>query len=300
MQIDEVVWQIINHGHCSYKIITATQNFCRNEYNATGLCTRSSCPLANSNYATILEKKGVCYLNIKTAERCHMPNKAWEVIRLDKSYAKALEQIDEHLQYWPKFLIHKCKQRLTKLRQMLNRIRRLKLKGLAEITPIKKKTERREKIREKKAEIAANLETAIEQELLARLKEGTYGEIYNYNPSVFAKMMDDQEVDVEGEEESEESIDDPEFIYDANEIDDEEDDGEVELNVTKETSNTLEDIEDAFKPVKNSKGLLDKRKGTKAGGKKFGEILKKKVKPTVEVEHEVEYNFDDQEEAQNA
>lgn len=106
MQHDEVVWQIINHGFCSFKTkIAAERTFCQNPYNVTGLCIRSACPLANSRYATIREEDGIattcvsfrlflsyvffwiailgiCYLYIKTIERAHTPKKLWEKIKV--------------------------------------------------------------------------------------------------------------------------------------------------------------------------------------------------------------------------
>ncbi|VVA34405.1 PREDICTED: MAK16 [Prunus dulcis] len=61
MQNDEVIWQVIRHKHCSFMSKIETGIFCRNPYNVTGICNRSSCPLANSRYATIRDHDGTCF-----------------------------------------------------------------------------------------------------------------------------------------------------------------------------------------------------------------------------------------------
>ena len=76
---------------------------------------------------------------VKKIERQFTPNRLWEKIKLSDNYAEALKQIDEELLYWNKFIVHKCKQRLTKLTEMLKRKRKLKLKNLTRLVAIKKK-----------------------------------------------------------------------------------------------------------------------------------------------------------------
>src|SRR5271170_3371515 len=109
MNSDELIWNVVNHDFCSFKVKytlfsrifgfaclielrAKTQSFCRNEYNVTGLCSRQSCPLL-SKYATIREQNGILYLFIKTAERMHSPAKWWEKIKLSANYETALSQV---------------------------------------------------------------------------------------------------------------------------------------------------------------------------------------------------------------
>lgn len=287
MQHDKLIWDLIDGGHCSFKSKLAKDTvFCRNEYNVTGLCERRSCPLANSRYATIKEDKGVCYLYMKTVERAHTPNRLWERIKLDDNYHKALAQINEHLKYGNKYVMHRNKQRLTKIHQYLIRMRKLKLKVRPKMVRVHKKDERREARREEKAEYAARLSQTIENQLLARLKSGTYGDIYNFPSQQFQEEVEAGSKAYEqtpaGKRELEAEMEED---YDA---------PDVEYVEAPSDDSDLEDFS-IPDPFANEK---EQRPTKRRSGATEGKVSKKRAKNKPFVKVEYEYENEDEEEPQ--
>jgi protein MAK16 len=265
MQHDDMIWQIVGYQFCSYKTtmrkaLSDNTNFCRHPYSVTGLCNRTSCPLANSKYATLREEHGRVYLCIKTVERAHTPKNLWERILLSRNYSKALQQIDEHLAYFPKILIHRNKQRLTKIHQYLIRMRKIELKHRAgvkaKLVGIHRKIDQREERRERKALVAAKLERSIEKELVQRLAKGTYGDIYNFPQVSYQKALEKAGGEVQYDNDDEESITETEAETTTAEDDvdknieyveeletDEEDDDEVEEEYEDNDEGDIEEME---------------------------------------------------------
>ncbi|KAL2760852.1 hypothetical protein ACRALDRAFT_1038203 [Sodiomyces alcalophilus JCM 7366] len=257
MASDSVIWEIINNQFCAFKIHTdKKQTFCRNEMNVTGFCNRQSCPLANSRYATVRRHptKDTLYLYMKTIERAHMPSRLWEKIKLPRNYAKALEMIDERLIYWPKFMIHKCKQRLTRLTQVNIRMRKIASEearlGERLVPKLANKVRNREEARERKAEAAAKLERTIERELMERLRSGAYGDQpLNVSESIWKRVLGAMEKEGEATRDKDmdpgiESEEEGEFDSEAESEDDLEKEVEYVSDFEESEDEGLEDIED--------------------------------------------------------
>ncbi|KAH9884575.1 ribosomal L28e protein family-domain-containing protein [Xylariomycetidae sp. FL2044] len=313
---DEIVWNIINQQFCSFKTKTASSNFCREPHNVTGLCNRSSCPLANSRYATVRmdTATGRIYLYMKTIERAHTPAKLWQRIKLSENYTTALKQIDDNLAYWPGFLIHKAKQRLTRLVQIKVRSRRIAAEesrlGEKLVPKLAPKVRRREATRERKAEAAAKLERTIERELLQRLRSGAYGDQpLNVNDTIWKKVLDGMER--EGEGQLDEDLDQESLSGEENEDEQEKEmeaeedyqDGHVEyVSDFDESENDLDDMEDWLQSEDESDEDSEEsedeeeKKEIKTAQTKVGEkrkrarvIQAKRKKPAREMEREMEY-----------
>ncbi|PWN42255.1 Mak16 protein [Ceraceosorus guamensis] len=259
-QSDDVIWSLIGHGFCSFKLsspsIKTHQTFCRNAYNLTGWCNRQSCPLANARYATVRDVEGTVYLYIKTPERAHAPSKLWERVKLSNNIEKAMKQIDEELPFWNNFVIHKAKQRWMKIKQYRDKMR--SLAKVADEQPklvgIKKKTERREANRENKAMRAARLEKSIEAELLSRLKSGLYGEApLNVNEDIWRRVIEEKAekegLQIEREEELlDEQDEEDEWDMDSEDELEEEEDfdgvGDREFVEDEDSDDELDDLEE--------------------------------------------------------
>lgn len=249
------------------------------------------------------------YLYMKTVERSHMPSKWWERIRLPSNYAKALDMLDERLIYWPKFLIHKCKQRLTRLTQVGLRMKKLLKEeerlGEKLVPKLAPKIKRREATRERKAEAAAKVERAIERELIERLRSGAYGDRpLNVEENIWKKVLRGLERQGDGvrdedlddgieEEEEEEGVGEIEYVSDLGEdeedledmqdwlgsgsdSDEEDDDEESEEDESAEDSS--EESDDEFK--KAASGIKRKRAGPTPKPRKKG--------ARIEIEYETE------------
>ena len=171
---------------------------------------------------------------------------------------------------------------------MIIRKRKLKISDShtqEQLVRINKKYEKREKNREARALKAAQVERAIEKELLNRLKVGTfYKNIYNLDKKEFEEKLDEQEVPDQAQYEMEEELENEELDEDEDDsllgdnlIDDEINDDERRMLEMAEAKDDvdLQDIENIAEKI----GVGKKRQ--------------KQVKIALEDEIELEFERED-------
>ncbi len=117
---------------------------------------------------------------------------------------------------------------------------------------VKKKLERREAVRERKALSAAKLERSIEAELIERLKSKAYGDMpLNVNEAVWQAVLDRERGEKEGEKGKSKELDmiDDETDEELEEeLEEEDDDGWGEREFVSDLSgeeDNLSDLDDA-------------------------------------------------------
>lgn len=170
---------------------------------------------------------------------------------------------------FPKYLVHRNKQRLTKIHQMLIRMRKLKLKVKPKIVATNTKVDRREVIKERHALKAAQLDKAIENELLERLKQVSEGEIYNYPEKQYTRALsrasqDYNEPEEEVEEELEEEEEEEDLAYNVEYVEDfDASDDEAEAPAVEEAEESVAQI---YERVVANRASRLKRKAEVAEG----------------------------------
>mmetsp|Transcript_9928 Transcript_9928/g.14627 ORF Transcript_9928/g.14627 Transcript_9928/m.14627 type:complete len:306 (-) Transcript_9928:43-960(-) len=239
---DRVIWMVLNKTQCSYQFAPPNmkERFCTHPKNVDGQCKKMFCPLANGQYATVVEEEGKIFLCLKTAERQHLPADWWEKIQLDEENGE--EVIQEHLQYFVHGgLIKRNKERYHRLVENLQRIRRIRSEVRGRVVNFNKKSERRLRSREKKALVAAKLNENIEKEMLKRLHAGVYNNMYD-------DLMDKEEEEEldkhEIEARKKEKLAEKEFVEDQKDIYADLDDMGIDYESDYASGGEEDDIED--------------------------------------------------------